>query len=157
MCRYGVWKRNTPRLDRVDRDILFHLERDGRLSNVELASRVGLTPPPCLRRVKRLEAEGVIAGYRAVIDPRAAGRAFEVIVAFDIAANDRRTVEEFEAAVVAFDEVISVRRLFGKPDYFVQVAVADAEAFEAFQMSKLIGLPAVSRAVSHQTMKRLKG
>ncbi len=149
--------RNVPRLDRIDRDILFHLQRDGRLSNVELAARVGLTPPPCLRRVKRLEAEGVIAGYRAVIDPRAAGRAFEVIVAVDITATDRRTVEEFEAAVVAFDEVIAVRRLFGQPDYFVHVAVADAEAFEAFQMNKLIGLPAVARAVSHQTMKRLKG
>ncbi len=105
----------------------------------------------------QLEAEGVIAGYRAVLDPRAAGRAFEVIVAVDIAANDRRTVEAFEAAVVAFDEVLSVRRLFGKPDYFVHVAVADAEAFEAFQMNRLIGLPAVARAVSHQTMKRLKG
>ena len=149
--------RNPPRLDRIDREILFQLERDGRLSNVELAARVGLTPPPCLRRVQRLAAEGVIAGYRAVLDPRAAGRAFEVIVAVDIAANDRRTVEAFEAAVVAFDEVLSVRRLFGKPDYFVHVAVADAEAFEAFQMGKLIGLPAVARAVSHQTMKRLKG
>jgi hypothetical protein len=56
---------------------------------------------------------------------------------------------------MAFDEVIAVRRLFGKPDYFVQVAVA--EAFEAFQMSEIIGLPAVARAVSHQTMKPLKG
>jgi DNA-binding Lrp family transcriptional regulator len=73
------------------------------------------------------------------------------------AANDRRTVEEFEAGIVAFDEVIAVRRLFGKPDYFVTVAVADAEAFEAFQMSRLIGLPAVARAVSHLTMTRLEG
>ena len=121
-----------------------HLERDGRLSNVELASRVGLTPPPCLRRVERLAAEGVIVGYPAVIDPRAAGPSFEVIVAVDIAANDRRTVEEVEAGVVAFDEVITVRRLFGKPDHFVHVAVADAEAFEVFQMRKLIGLPAPS-------------
>jgi DNA-binding Lrp family transcriptional regulator len=61
------------------------------------------------------------------------------------------------AAVVAFDEVIAVRRLFGTPDYFVHVAVADADAFEVFQMSKLIGLPAVARATSHQIMKRLKG
>jgi len=149
--------RNEPRLDRIDRDIVFHLERDGRLSNVELAARVGLTPPPCLRRVKRLEAEGVIAGYRAVLDPRAAGRGFEVVVAVEIAVNDRRTVEEFEAAVVAFDEVVAVRRLFGTPDYFVHVAVADADAFEAFPMSELIGLPAVARATSHQIMKRLEG
>ena len=77
---------------------------------------MGLTPPPCLRRVRRLEAEGVIAGYRAVTDPRAAGRAFEVIV-----------------------------------------AVAEAEAFAAFRMNELTGLPAVARAVSHQTMGRLKG
>jgi DNA-binding Lrp family transcriptional regulator len=81
-------------------------------------------------------------------------------------ANDRRTVEEFEAAivafdkvaaVVAFDEVVAVRRLFGQPDCFVHVAVADADAFEAFQMSKLIGLPAVACATSHQTMRRLEG
>ncbi len=78
-------------------------------------------------------------------------------MAVDVTATDRRTVEQFEAAVVAFDEVIAVRRLFGQPDYFVHVAVADAEAFEAFQMNRLIGLPAVARAVSHQTMKRLKG
>jgi DNA-binding Lrp family transcriptional regulator len=100
-----------------------------RLSNVELAARVGLTPPSRLRRVKRPEADGVITGYRAVLDPQATGRAFEVVVAVEIAANDRRTVEEFETAVVAFDEVVAVRRLFGKPDYFVHVAVADAEAF----------------------------
>jgi DNA-binding Lrp family transcriptional regulator len=137
--------------------VLFHLEREGRSSNVELAARVGLTPPPCLRRVKRLEAEGVIAGSRAVIEPRAVERDFEVVVAVDIAANDRRTVEEFEDAAIAFDEVVAVRRLFGKPDYFVHVAGADAEAFEAFQFAELIGLPAVARAVSHQTMKRLKG
>ncbi len=117
---------------------------------------VGLTPPPCLRRVKRLEAEGVIAGYRAVLDPQA-GRGFEVVVAVEIAANGGRTVEQFEAAVVAFDEVVAVRRLFGKPDYFVHVAVADADAFEAFRMSELIGLPSVARATSHQTVKRLKG
>ena len=143
-------------LDKISKKILAELQNDGRISNVELAARVGLTPPPCLRRVKRLEAEGVITGYRAVLDPAAAGRAFEVIIAVDIRATDRRTVEEFEAGVVAFDEVVAVRRLFGQPDYFVHVAVADAAAFEAFQMNKLIGLPAVARAVSHQTMKRIK-
>jgi DNA-binding Lrp family transcriptional regulator len=144
-------------LDRLDREILFHLEREGRLSNVELADRVGLTPPPCLRRVKRLEAEGYIAGYRAVLNPELTGRGFEVMVAVDINATDRQTTEDFEAAIVAFDEVVAVRRLFGQPDYLVQVAVADARAYEAFLIGKLIGLPALSRTVSHLTMKRLKG
>jgi DNA-binding Lrp family transcriptional regulator len=144
-------------LDGLDREILFHLEREGRLSNVELAERVGLTPPPCLRRVRRLEAEGYITGYRAVLDPELTGRGFEVMVAVDINATDRQTTEDFEAAVVAFDEVVAVRRLFGQPDYLVQVAVADARAYEAFLTGKLIGLPALNRTVSHQTMKRLKG
>jgi DNA-binding Lrp family transcriptional regulator len=147
----------TPSLDGVDREILFHLEREGRLSNVELADRVGLTPPPCLRRVKRLEAAGYITGYRAVLNPELTGRGFEVMVAVDINATDRQTTEDFEAAIVAFDEVIAVRRLFGQPDYLVQVAVGDAGEFEAFLIGKLIGLPALSRTVSHLTMKRIKG
>jgi DNA-binding Lrp family transcriptional regulator len=144
-------------LDRLDREILFHLEREGRLSNVELADRVGLTPPPCLRRVKRLEAAGYITGYRAVLNPELTGRGFEVMVAVDINATDWQTTEDFEAAIVAFDEVIAVRRLFGQPDYLVQVAVTDAREFEAFLTGKLIGLPALSRTVSHLTMKRIKG
>jgi DNA-binding Lrp family transcriptional regulator len=147
----------TPSLDGIDREILFHLEREGRLSNVELADRVGLTPPPCLRRVKRLEAAGYITGYRAVLNPELTGRGFEVMVAVDINATDRQTTEDFEAAIVAFDEVIAVRRLFGQPDYLVVVAVADAGEFEAFLIGTLIGLPALSRTVSHLTMKRIKG
>jgi DNA-binding Lrp family transcriptional regulator len=147
----------TSSLDGIDRAILFHLEREGRLSNVELADRVGLTPPPCLRRVKRLEAEGYITGYRAVLNPEFTGRAFDVMVAIDINATDRQTTEDFEAAIVSFDEVLAVRRLFGQPDYLVQVAVANAVEFEAFLIGKLIGLPALNRTVSHLTMKRIKG
>ena len=115
------------RLDRIDREILFQLRRNGRLSNVELAQRIGLTPPPCLRRVKRLEDAGVIAGYRAVVDPAAVGRGLEVFVDVDINANDRKTVEAFEATAAGYDEVVELRRMFGHPDYFLQqdrVAVA---------------------------------
>jgi DNA-binding Lrp family transcriptional regulator len=91
-----------------------------------------------------------------VLNPERTGRAFDVMVAVDINATDRQTVEDFEA-IVAFDEVVAVRRLFGQPDYLVQVAVADAVEYEAFLTSKLLGLPALSRTVSHQTMKRIKG
>src|SRR5262252_10814644 len=99
---------NQIRLDRLDREILFQLQRDGRLSNVELARRVGLTPPPCLRRVKRLEDAGVIAGYHAVIDPAAVGRALEVFVDVDINANDLKTVQVFETTTAGYDEVIEL-------------------------------------------------
>ena len=147
---------NIVKLDAVDREILFQLRRDGRLSNVELARRVGLTPPPCLRRVKRLEDAGIITGYRAVINPAAIGRGLEVFVDVDINANDLVTVQEFEATAAGYDEVIELRRMFGHPDYFLRVAVADHAAYEAFLTGKLIGLPGVLHVTSHLTMKTIK-
>jgi DNA-binding Lrp family transcriptional regulator len=98
----------------------------------------------------------VITGYHARIDPSAAGRGFEVIVSVEITVTDRQTIEEFETAVAAFDEVVEARRLFGRPDYFLRVTVADHGEYERFQTHKLSLLPAVSRIVSHQTMKLLK-
>ena len=147
---------NIVKLDAVDREILFQLQLDGRLTNVELARRVGLTPPPCLRRVKRLEDAGIITGYRAVINPAAVGRGLEVFVDVDIHANDLVTVQEFEATAAGYDEVIELRRMFGHPDYFLRVAVADHAAYEAFLTGKLIGLPGVLHVTSHLTMKKLK-
>ncbi|MGG2464740.1 Lrp/AsnC family transcriptional regulator [Streptomyces sp. RGM 3693] len=143
-------------IDAIDREILFHLRQDGRLTNVELAKRVGLTPPPCLRRVKRLEEVGVIAGYRAVIDPAAVGRGLEVLVDVEVYATDRETVEEFENTVASYEEVIELRRFFGRPDYFLRVAVADHAAYEAFLTGKLTGLRGVLRVESHLTMKKIK-
>lgn len=154
--RYGRLVSNVYRLDAIDRAILFQLRRDGRLSNVELARRVGLTPPPCLRRVKRLEEAGVITGYRAMLDPVATGRALEVLIDIEIHAQDLATVQAFESTVAGFDEVIEFRRLFGRPDYLVRVAVADHAAFEAFLSGKLIGLPGVLRVESRLTMKVIK-
>ncbi len=106
------------------------MQREGRLSNQDLAARVGLTPAPCLRRVRRLEAEGVITGYAAVVDPAALGRGFEVIIHADLVAKDLATVEAFEARVAAMDEVAELRRMFGIPDYPVRVQVADATVYE---------------------------
>lgn len=135
---------------------MLQLLRDGRLTNVELARRVGLTPPPCLRRVKRLEDAGVIAGYRAVIAPEAVGRGLEVLVDVEVTATDRATVEAFENTVASYDEVVEFRRIFGRPDYFLRVAVADHDAYEAFLTGKLTGLPGVLRTDSHLTMKKIK-
>jgi DNA-binding Lrp family transcriptional regulator len=147
---------NKRALDAIDRAILFHLRQDGRLSNVELARRVGLTPPPCLRRVKRLEDEGVIQGYRAKIDPAAEGKGMEVIVTVEINVTNFETLQAFEAAVAALDEVVEARRVFGTPDYFLRVAVADHTEYERFQTNKFIGLPGIGRVVSYQTMKWIK-
>jgi DNA-binding Lrp family transcriptional regulator len=143
-------------LDEIDHAILFHLARDGRLSNVELARRVGLTPPPCLRRVKRLEEAGVITGYRAQISPEALGRSLEVVLSVEIAVNDLQTVEDFESRVAALEEVVEFRRMFGRPDYYIRVTVADQVAYERFLTRQIMPLPAVSRVDSHLTMKRIK-
>lgn len=126
------------------------------MSNVELARRVGLTPPPCLRRVRRLEAAGIISGYTATVDWAAAGRGFEVMVAVDIGMNDRETMDEFERSVVDMDEVIEMRRMFGRPDYYIRVAVADGEAYDEFLTNRLSRLAAITRIDSHLTMNALK-
>ncbi len=126
------------------------------MSNVELARRVGLTPPPCLRRVKRLEDAGVIAGYRAAVDLAALGRGLDVIVDVDINAYDLKSVQEFETTTAGYNEVVELRRMFGRPDYFIRVAVADHAAYEAFLTGKLMGLPGVLHVTSHLTMKTLK-
>ncbi|MGO2660472.1 Lrp/AsnC family transcriptional regulator [Mycetocola reblochoni] len=151
----GVSRTVVP-LDAIDHSILLLLAEDGRMSNVELARRVGLTPPPCLRRVRRLERAGIIAGYTATVDWAAAGRGFEVMVAVDIGMNDRATMEDFERSVVEMDEVIEMRRMFGRPDYYIRVAVADGEAYDRFLTDRLSRLSAITRIDSHLTMNALK-
>jgi DNA-binding Lrp family transcriptional regulator len=144
-------------VDQVDRAILYELQADGRLANTELAERVGLTPSPCLRRVRNLEDSGVIAGYRAVIDPAAVDRGFQVLVHLTMEVKDREAMmKAFEARVAEIDEVVECRRMFGDPDYLLWVAVADLEAYEEVYMTKLVGLPGVARTVSQLTMKTIK-
>ncbi|QUH00590.1 Lrp/AsnC family transcriptional regulator [Saccharopolyspora erythraea] len=143
-------------MDKLDRAIIAELERDGRLTNVELAGRVGLTPGPCLRRVQRLESDGVIRGYRAVTDPAHLGRSFEVLLEVTLEAQDARTVEHFETTMAGFSVVRELRRLFGAPDYFVRVAVADLDAYETFLSRHVMTIPKVARVTSRFTMKTLK-
>ena len=143
-------------MDSLDRAILDHLQQDGRLTNQELAARVGLTPAPCLRRVRRLEADGVITGYTATVDPAALGRGFEVIIHAELVAKDLPTVDSFERRLAAMDEVAELRRMFGIPDYVIRVQTADSEAYERWLTTQLLGDPAIARVDSRITMKLLK-
>ncbi len=143
-------------VDAVDHAILAELQRDGRLTNQDLAARVGLTPAPCLRRVRRLEADGIITGYTALVDQDALGRGFEVIVNADILAKDRATVEAFEERVAEMDEVVELRRMFGLPDYLIRVRVSDTAAYERWLTTHLLGDPAIARVDSRITMKVIK-
>ena len=144
------------RLDAVDRQIIAELQHDGRLSNVELAERVGLSPAPCLRRVRRLESDGVILGYAARIDPRVLGQSFEVLVNVDLTSKDRATFEAFEAAVAALEEVTEIRRMFGLPDYVLRVRTDSIESYEVFVSTRLGDAPGLAKLDSHITMKLIK-
>ncbi|MFI6361045.1 Lrp/AsnC family transcriptional regulator, partial [Streptomyces sp. NPDC050743] len=92
-------------MDAVDRAILFQLQQDGRLSNVDLSARVGLSPTPCLRRVRNLEEAGIIQGYHADLDPTAIGRGFQVLVQANMMIKDQSTIEAFEDQVREFPEI----------------------------------------------------
>lgn len=147
---------HNPCVDRIDRAIVDQLRRDCRLTNTELADRVGLTPSPCLRRVQRLWEDGVILGYHARISPLALGRSFEVLVDIDLAGHALGTVSEFEDALVSLEEVVEARRMFSSPDYRVLVAVADLPAYEQLLTTRLLALPGVATLQSHFAMKTLK-
>jgi DNA-binding Lrp family transcriptional regulator len=143
-------------MDSVDRAILYQLQADGRLANNELADRVGLSPSPCLRRVKRLEANGTIQRYAAIVDPAAIGRAYEVLVWVTLREVTRESMAAIEEHFAALDEVVEAFRMMGQPDYLVRVAVADAAAYEAFYIDTLAALPGIQTLTSMTTMKTIK-
>nr|WP_042194000.1 Lrp/AsnC family transcriptional regulator [Kibdelosporangium sp. MJ126-NF4]CEL21013.1 Transcriptional regulator, AsnC family [Kibdelosporangium sp. MJ126-NF4]CTQ95473.1 Transcriptional regulator, AsnC family [Kibdelosporangium sp. MJ126-NF4] len=143
-------------MDSIDRAIIDQLSQDGRLTNLELADRVGLSPSPCLRRVRNLESSGVITGYHAAIAPAAVGRGFQVLLHVEMAVQDKKTIEAFEAGIRRIDEVLECRRMFGHPDYLIWIAVADLDSYEALYMSKLTSLPGVARTHSQFTMTTVK-
>lgn len=143
-------------MDRTDRAIIDQLRRDARLTNTELADRVGLTPSPCLRRVRRLEESGVLLGYHARVSAESLGRAFEVHIELELTDQALATVEAFEAALVAFDEVVEARRMFGSPSYRAVVAVADLATYERFLTRRLLAVPGLANLQSHFAMKVIK-
>ncbi|WP_055568294.1 Lrp/AsnC family transcriptional regulator [Streptomyces atriruber] len=142
-------------MDEIDRNILRELQNDGRLTNQELAARVGLSASPCMRRVRQLELDGVIRGYRAVVAPEAVGRGFEVLVSIEVR-RDRETVEAFEAALQDVPDVIEAYRLFGSPGCLLRIAVADLAAYERLWIERLTTLAGVTEVNSQIIMKRIK-
>jgi DNA-binding Lrp family transcriptional regulator len=143
-------------MDDIDRAILYQLQVDGRMPNNELAERVGLSPSPCHRRVKQLEAAGTIRRYTAIVDPVAIGRAYEVLVWVTLREVTRASMAAIEARFEALEEVTEAFRMMGQPDYLIRIAVTDAAAFEAFYIDVLAALPQVQSLTSMTTMKTIK-
>lgn len=142
-------------VDRIDRNILSELQKDGRLSVTELADRVGLSLSPCHRRVRALEESGVLLGYRAQLDPGALGLNFCAMVFVTLREGDRQAVEAFETALVGIAQVVDAQRLFGEPDYLLHVITQDLPAFQRLYDESLSTLPNVQRLTSTLVMKRV--
>ncbi|HWM35632.1 MAG TPA: Lrp/AsnC family transcriptional regulator [Streptomyces sp.] len=142
-------------MDSIDRKILAEVQKDGRLTITELASRVGLSVSPCHRRLRELERSGTISGYRAVVDADAVGLKFEAIVFVTMRQEDRDTLLSFEEAVANVPAVVQAQRLFGDPDYLLRVLTEDLGAYQRLEDDNLATLPGVQRLTSTLVMKRI--
>ena len=128
-------------LDPIDRRILGELQRNGRISNVDLAEAVGLSPSPCLRRVRDLESAGVIDRYAAIIDQNAAGRSLSVFVQVTLERQIETALDAFERSVSERPEVMECYLMTGDSDYLLRVVVADVSAYEVFLKDHLTRIP----------------
>jgi len=143
-------------LDDRDRAILRALMANGRLSNVELAEKVHLSPSACLRRVKMLEDSGLIQGYVMLLDPVAAGLAGAAYVSVTLEQQGRATLDRFEHDVRRHPEIIECYLLAGAADYLLRVAFRDARDFERIHTDILTQLPGVSRVQSTLALRTVK-
>lgn len=142
-------------MDAVDRDIVAILQGDGRITLTDLAERVHLSLSRCQRRVRELEAQGVIVGYRAVVDAAKLGFGFEVLAFATLERPD--VIAEFDAALAEVPEVIEAQRLFGEPDYLLRVVSADLASYQRLYETVLVKLPGLSGLNSTIVMKQAVG
>jgi DNA-binding Lrp family transcriptional regulator len=143
------------RLDEIDLRILGELQRDGRITNVELASRVGMSPPPCLRRVRALEEAGIITGYRAQLDERQLGLAVVCFAFVQLASQAEADLEAFETRVRALTAVRECWKLSGETDFILKCVAEDHKAFQAF-VGDLTALPNVRNVRTALTIGKVK-
>ena len=145
-----------PEIDGFDRAILVALQAEGRLSNVELAERIGLSPSPCLRRVKRLEREGYVEGYRAMLGRGRVGLGLTVFVGIKMEAHADERAAAMEDAIVAMPEVVACHMVSGEADYLIEVVVPDLEHYQRFLLGKLLQMPIIKEVRSTIALQTLK-
>lgn len=143
-------------VDTTDQRILRELQSEGKLTNVELASRVGLSPSPCLARVRALERDGVISGYVALVDPNAVGLGISVFIQVTLERQIEKGLEMFESRMAAFPEVMECYLMTGESDYLLRVVVPDIKALERFIVRELTTIPGVANIKSSFALKQVK-
>jgi DNA-binding Lrp family transcriptional regulator len=142
--------------DEFDRRILRELQADARLPNNELAERIGLSPSPCLRRVRRLEEAGVIRGYTALVDPAAFGWTMVALATIRLGRQNEDEIVMFEEAVRGWDEVLECHLVTGSRDYILKVAASDLKQYESFIKEKIARLKCVASIETSFVMNTIK-
>ncbi len=143
-------------LDKLDRAILAALQTDGRMSNARLAETVGLSETPCARRLKRLEQDGYIERYRAMLSRRALGIGVVAFVYIRFAVHDRALADRFEREVSAIERILSCHNVSGSADYILQVVARDLDDYGAFMRDQLRSLPGVTSVESSLSLREVK-
>ena len=143
-------------LDSVDLRILGELQKDGSLSNVELARRVHLSPSPCLARVKSLEASGAISRYVALVSAAALGLGLNVFINISLKTQSKQALADFEQRIAEHDEVMECYLMTGDSDYLIRVAVANMAALERFILDQLAPIPGLEKIRTSFTLKQVR-
>lgn len=151
-----VDKATAIKLDRYDKRILEILQEDGRISNQDLAERIGLSPSPCLRRVRALEEAGLVIGYRALLDARRLGLTLMALVQISMDRHTPERFERFDAAVKALPEVLECLLITGREaDYQLKVVVRDMDAYQELLLNKITRIEGVSGVQSSFVLRRV--
>ena len=143
-------------LDGIDLRILSALQADGRLTNQELADQVGLSPSPCLRRVRRLERDGFIRTYRAVLDRESVGLGLTVFVDIKVEKHSRENAKGLQEALTALPEVVACHMVSGSADFMAEIVVPNLKAYERLLTEKLLTLPMIGDIRSNFALTRVK-
>ena len=143
-------------MDATDRKMLAVLQEEGRISNAALAERLHLSPSPCLRRLRALEQDGVIAGYRAVLDRQKLGIPMTVFVELKVDGHSDRSAAAISKAVNATPEIVAAHIVSGSADFLLEVAVADLAAYERVMFETLLRLPNVADVRSNFALRTVK-
>jgi Lrp/AsnC family leucine-responsive transcriptional regulator len=143
-------------LDRTDLRLLAVLQSEGRITNAELAERVNLSPSACLRRLQRLEADKVVTGYAAQVDPQAVGLGLQAFVRVQLVKHEADVIERFVERVAGWDEVVACHALTGDMDYLLHVYVADLADFSRFLLDRLLNAAGVADVNSSFVLRTVK-
>ena len=144
------------KLDRIDRRILHDLQDDGRMTNVELARRAGISAPPCLRRVRALEEAGLIRGYHAKVDPQALGFNVTVFAQVGLESQAESDLRAFEELVETWPEVRECWMIAGETDFLLKVVASDWDAYQRFLTTRLTAAPNISHVKSALAIRGAK-